>query len=260
MGLMPGTLTRSRGQAPQGYSTPTSQFNNLLSQLSDTGFNPQTAFGNPLELLMLGSNQQRQGLQQSYGFGQERMGLQREQLGMQRDQLGRAQGLAPKYRGLEELGFGLAEGDLNAAGLGAWRGAERSQKGLTSSATARGSLQTQGTREGFTEIQQDLQSQLEGIGRDRSRLDISKEQARLGYEEEQARMQDASKNLDLMGKQLGISSREAEASLNNALQQLGLSTRMSAGDIARSVQNQIAGQFDPFSGITGQIIQLAFGG
>lgn len=246
--------------------TPGAQNNALSSLISQilgaqqAGNNPTLDFQNQLALLNAGSDMQSRQAKDQYGYSKERLGIQGEELGMQREQLGRAQSQSPLYQALDQRGFALNEEDLKASETSAWRGAQGQQRGLTSSATARGAMQTEGTRQGFDTIQKGLQSQLEGIGRDRSRLDISKERNKLGYQEEQARLKDSSKNLDLMSKQMGISSRELESNLSNALQQIGLSTSISAGDIARSIQNQLAGQYDPLSGITGQLLSLAFGG
>lgn len=255
-----GYSAAAAARTTQGQSGAMTDLINQIIGAQQGGYNPSSDFQNQIAMIQAGGAMNTRQAKEQAGYGRERIGIQGEQLGMQRDQLQRAMGLSPQYKALDDRNFALGYQDLDAANLAAWRGAEQSQIALKSSAAARGSTVTQGTERGFDTIQKGLQAGLEGIGRDRSRLDISKERAQLGYQEEQARFKDAGKNLDLMSKQLGISSRELETNLNNALQQIGLSTSISAGDIAKSIQAQLAGQYDPLSGITGELLKIAFGG
>lgn len=231
----------------QGVSSPA-----LASARTQVG-NYNTQLG-----ALLANQQNQSGLiNQQQGIDFARLGIQGDQLEIQQGALNRALGLAPQNEALTQKQFGLNKEDIAASADQARFNAMRQQQGLTSAATARGANVTQGYREDQGAINTQLGFTLGGIGRQGQRLDVSKQQHALDYGEQQAQLRDQQKNLGLVAKGLGLSHQEVETRTQNALNQLGLSTAISTGDIYNAIIQAQTGAFSPITQLLPMISQLS---
>lgn len=238
----PAPLARTAPAPLSGRTSP--GFANAVSQDAPTGSLPasiwstvgpylaeqdalarqgQHGLENQIGLALAQQQTQSGYINQGSGLERQMLGLQGEDQAIQRAALGRQDPLLNAQQGLSNQGFDLSS-------LMSWQGAQRGQRRLISDATARGAVQTQGTREGFEEIQQDLQNSLTGIGIERTGSDLS-------YSERHAQVSDQRKTLDVAAKRLGVSAKEITNKTQQALEALNLSTRLSVdqlfGEIAK---------------------------
>lgn len=219
------------------------------SQLTQTNLNDQ------LGAVLANQTNQSGLINQAGQLDLAKLGIQGEQLGIQRGQLGRAQQRSPLEEALAQRGFGVSQADIDASRQQAQFNAGEQQRGLTSASVARGANVTQGYRDDQSAINKQLGFTMGGLGRQEQRLGIQKEQHALGYGEEQAQLKDASKNLDLVAKGMGIDKQQIENRTQNALNQLGLSTVLSTGDIYGAIIQAQAGQFSPIT----QLLPMIYG-
>jgi hypothetical protein len=186
------------------------------------------------------ANQQAQ---QQAGFSEQQIGLNQQQLGIQQGALTREMQLLPQQYGLQQQGFGLSETE-------AQQGYQQQLRGLNSASTASGSFTSTGANQSRGDLYNNLTNSLQNIG-------LQRQGAALTFAEQQAQQQDSQKQLGIQAKQLGISEDEVKARLNNALQQTGLSSTLSADQILGQIGQIQQGELSPLSGLLSQIAQLS---
>lgn len=197
------------------------------------------------QLGLLKANQQTEtgNINQDNSYGLERLGISREGLGIQQGALARQNLISPEQHRLAMEALAQREQE-------AWHGAQGQQRQLSSQATTSGNLQSQGAREGFGNIQQQLEFGLKDIGR-------SREGENLQFNERQAGLADQKKSLDLAAKGLDIDGRELATRTQRALQQLGLQTSLSVQDVTRAINDLNAGRYNPLQAMLGTIYQAS---
>lgn len=197
------------------------------------------------QLGLVGANKEMQTgyINQDKQIGQERLGLSREGLGLQRGALGRQDVLDPRLHqlSLEEL---RQRGEQNIFGAG------QQDRQLSSQATQSGALQSQGAREGFSDIAKQLEFGQRDVLRGTQRENLS-------FEERSAQRADQRKQLDLAAKGLDIDGRELETRTSRALQELGLSSALSVQEVTRAINDLNAGRYNPLQAILGTIYQAS---
>jgi len=191
----------------QGVANPILQ--NIYGQISD--------LGNQDIQQQMQAQLQGQNLQQESGFSLANLGLDVNQLGVQQGTLTRQEALLPQQYGLQTQGFDLSQ-------QAAQYGAMQNMRNLNSSATASGAFTAAGTNASRGDINEQLQNTLANLG-------LQRQGAALNFEESKAQQQDAQKQLDIQSKRLGISGDEIKSRLDNALQQLGISSQISSEQI-----------------------------
>lgn len=192
-------------------------------------------------------------LNQNAGFQRQSLGLDQQGLGIQQGALNRQGPLLGAEYGLQQQQFGLQNQGFDQAVQEAWQGAQRGQRSINSSETARGGFASQGHQQGLQDIQTQLSNSLSTIGRQRESASLSNQGNTLQYQEQVAKLGDAQKQLDLSSKRLGLSGEEITARLNQSLNQLGLSTAMSATDLLSGISKMQAGEYSPLSQMIGEI-------
>lgn len=197
------------------------------------------------QLGLVGANQQMQTgyINQDAGFGRERIGLNREGLGVQQGALNRAGVLDPRLHQLS-LEEWKQRGEQNIFQR------EGQDRQLSSQATTAGSLQSQGARQGFSDIAKQLEFGQRDVLRGTQRENLS-------FEERAAQRQDQQKQLDLAAKGLNIDGRELESRTQRALQELGLSSSIKVQEITRAINDLNAGRYNPLQAILGTIYQAS---
>lgn len=232
---------------------------NLLAQLQQYFGNNQmfdAAMGDQALAGAMANYQTGQANQQ-YGFDMRGLDLQRQGLGIEQGGLSRQLPLLNQQWGLQQQQYGLQQQGFDQAQQEAQQGAARQTRGENSTETARGAWGSVGHNQGLSDIQQQLQNSLSTIGRQRQSASLSEQSAGLSHEEQVAKLQDSQKQLDLMGKRMGLSSDEISARLQSALNQIGLN-QVSSSDFASELAKMQAGEYSPFSSIIGDM--YAFSG
>lgn len=239
------------------------------------------------------SGVQQQGLQQQYGFDTARLGLQQEGLGVQQGTLSRQMGLLPQQNALQQQIFDIQQGQLGrgrenlesqyANQLGQFGLQEQGMQNqyaqgnrqATSSAVSSGAINTAGYRQNLNDLATQLSMGQSGLGlarrsaeqgyesgkaqlADQGRfLDVNRQQNQLSYQEQQAQQQDAQRNLDIQAKGLGLSGQELSARLNNALQQIGLSSQLSSNQVVNEIAKIKNGEYSILGNIIPVLSQFA---
>jgi hypothetical protein len=162
------------------------------------------------------------------GFQLQGLGLDQSQLGVQQGALQRQYGLLPQENA-------LAQQSLAQQTEQAKYGASQATQAANSQWTPTGNFTSIAHGRQNANIQQQLAFQMANIGR-------QGEQQKLTYNEQIASLGDQQKQLDIMGQRLGLSGEEIRSRLNTALQQLGISTMMSADQIATEIAKVAGGQ------------------
>lgn len=173
-------------------------------------------------------------------------------LNLNYDQYARQMAMQPQLRGLQNQLFGLSESDIN-------RESQRSIRGLTSDATARGALGSKGYQDSIGYEQAELADALSGLGVNRKQYDIQQteteakvndqyKQYQLDFEKLNNSLrkgnegiQQADQALNLQAQKLGLSNQQAVANINRAIEQLGISYAGNANQIALELAKQDAG-------------------
>lgn len=254
----PGSAAGMTGQSVQGFSyAPNSQqpVNPSLQSLYDlynaAVINPANAMANQqtgnlqdqMALLMAGGDLQSQQAQQAADFSLAGLGLQQQNLGINEAALDRQSALLPQQFALQNQGFDLQGEQANY-------GAGVSRRGLDNNYAARGAFTSEGANQGRGDIQSQLDFSLRGIG-------LNREGARLSHEEQMAQLGDAKKQLSLSSQQLGLNGQEIKSRLQNALQQIGISSMMSVDQLLSEMYKVQQGQISPISGLFGDIYALS---
>lgn len=227
------------GQTPGNY-TP-NQFQNAMGYYWANGgprgnegavasAQNQGQMANLLNQLQWGNAQYQYGsgiANRDYGIQNQLLGLQQQ--GNQLDVSGyqRQIGLQDQLSQLANQGF-----DLNAQA--AQQGAGVATRNQISQGTANGSLQSVGTRDQLGDIQSQLQNQLGQIG-------VNRKESALRFQDTKAGLQQSIANANLLGKQFGIKGEQLKNSLQDQLDQLGLSRYTNAQEILSNYQN-LSGQ------------------
>lgn len=173
-------------------------------------------------------------------------------LNLNYDQYARQMAMQPQLRGLQNQLFGLSEADIN-------RESQRSIRGLTSDATARGALGSQGYQQAMGYERAELADALSGLGVNKKQYDIQQteteakvndqyKQYQLDFEKLNNSLrkgnegiQQADQALNLQAQKLGLSNQQAVANINRAIEQLGISYAGNANQIALELAKQDAG-------------------
>lgn len=229
----------------------------MLSQLSQywnlgrlANLPQETAINNNInsylqQLGLIGANQKMQTgyINEDNSLGNARIGLNREQLGIQRGALERQGILDPRLHqlNLEEL---AQQGEQNIFQ------AEGQRRDLTSQAVQAGALQSVGARQGFSDIDKQLQFGQRNVLRGTQRENLS-------FEERQAQRADDRKQLDLAAKGLDLDARELSNRTSRALQELGLSSALNTQDVIRAINDLNAGRYNPIQALLGTIYQAS---
>lgn len=248
--------------------------------------NAQQGVGNAINqfgTIQAGNQYQAGLLNQQNDIAQQQLALQQQQQGINQGALNRQQQLLPQQNALQQQlfgitnqGFGLSgqqldlqQQALDQAQSTAYRQYGLNTKGQMGGAAAAGSVVTGGNRDNMAELAAQLQDQLSSFSRSRQGLDISRQnlglsqqqekigeqQYGLGYQEQQAQLADTQKNYDILSKQFGLNQQDLTNRLNQGLAQLGLSTALSANDVANSIVNAQKGISDSITPILGYLYQ-----
>lgn len=172
---------------------------------------------------------------QEAGFQQQNVALSEQQLGIQRGQLARLQTEYPalfklqqQQNTLTDQGYAQQIGDVN-------RNFAYNVAGSTSGAAGAGTLFTGGHRADINQLRADRGSQLHTIGRERQSLKLSEQSEFIQFQEQMSGLKDQSKNLDILAQRYGISKQEIQARLQNTLNQMNVSSQMTASDLAQQL-------------------------
>jgi hypothetical protein len=184
--------------------------------------------------------------------------LTQQQLGLQTQQTQAEAGFSQAQIGNQLSGLGISQNALNQQyGPGGTAGqqtalttaeqnlqTQQAQRGLRSSATAAGSINTQGTQQSWSDI-------LANQG-------FQRQQSALTTKEQQQQYQTSTAQLNNAAKALGISSQEITSRLTNALQQLGLQGQIDANGVMQTIQQLQSGFISgPLANITQEILSSA---
>lgn len=185
---------------------------------------------------------ERQGLGDRSQYLAQGFSLDSQANNLQAGDVFRQQQVNPEYERMANEAFGLQESDLRRQTLAAKQAAE-------SQAVGRGSLGSAGHGRDISNLDADLSSSLAGIGLDRSKSALDFMQKRLGLQDQaigaeitggklqnqfnynKQQLASANKQLDIESKKLGLSGQETKARIQNALDQLGISTAADVNSI-----------------------------
>lgn len=181
--------------------------------------------------------------QQEAGFSQQGIGLQQQQLGVREAALARQMGLLPQQYDITKSNYDIQEQQLRY-------GADVATRNVNSGATARGAYTAIGTNQARGDIQSQLGFNLGLLGNQRK-------SSQLSFQEQQAQQQDAQKMLNIQSQQLGLSSQEVQARLQNALNQIGISANVSVDQLLSEAYKVQQGEISPIAGLFGDIYQLS---
>lgn len=196
-----------------------------------------------MALIMAGGDLQSQMAQQAADFSLAGLGLQQQNLGINQDALNRQAALLPQQFALTNQGYDLQE-EQSKYGAGV------SRRNLDNSYTARGAYTSEGANAGRGDIQSQLDFALRGIG-------LNRQGSELSHQEQMAQLGDAQKQLGISAKQLGLNGDEIRARLQNALQQIGISSMMNVDQLLAEMYKVQQGQVSPISGLFGDIYSLS---
>jgi len=252
-GPMPqGNLARSGANAPSGVAGATPS-NGVPPSLQNLWNLEQPAISG-----ILGSGQQQQqdllnqylnqmqmnqlsgGLQQQEaGFQQQGNLLSGQSLGIQQGALQRQMGLLPQQYGLQTQGFDLSQAQQQA-------NAANQMTDLNNQLSASGSFTNPGSTDQRNRINQNLQFGLQQLG-------LQRQGAQLNFAEQQAAQKDASAELGIQSKRLGISEQEISTRLDNALQQLGISGQVDKNQVLQAINQVRQGEATQLAPILGDL-------
>lgn len=226
-------------------------FSNLTSLFNSAVASPYNAqqvgqydsLQNQLALLMGGYTNQSSLLNQQAGFDTRNLNLTGQQYGIQAGALNRQSSLLPQLNTIAQQQYDLQTQGANES-------AAASRRASDSAATASGAYTSIGHNQQLTDIQSQLQRSLSNIA-------LQRQQHALSYDEQLASLGDSQKQLGIMEQRLGISREEITTRLNNALNQLGLSSAMSVNDMLGELGKIESGDYSPISQLAGDIYAIS---
>jgi hypothetical protein len=268
-----------RNPAQQGYGNIQSQFyqNYPIGQQAQTQAGISQLY-QQLPQIQGYTQLQTQQAQQEAGFQQQQLGLQGQQYGIQAGALQRQFGLVPEQYGLAQAGLNVQQGALQRQQaldpkLQALTEQQYGQqhtdiqaafgqqtRALESQGVAGGGLFSHGQASAGGYLQEQHKSALGGLATSKKseelgyreqlkslqdqfkQLGIQRLGSTLSFHEQMASLQDQKANLDILQKQLGISSQEITTRTNNAIAQLQLQGVMDAQQAQAGVAQFLQGE------------------
>lgn len=254
--------------------TPNDPYGALMSGL---GINGQIqSILNPLYGMQLAQPMAQYGLDQTLanqGYSNTVAGLDISRGAVNREQgyLPQEQGIANQLLGLSGQDLGIARQRLGLQGQSLdltekseKEAAQQAWQGQLSSATARGAMNTSGNRQSLQNIQTGLGNQLAQLGLQRQGntlsgqgLDISGQ--RLGLNQQQSDIGFALRQGGLNDQlaRIGLGQSQAGQSLQNNLQQAGLTAQSGVTNIGLGQINSLIAGAQGIPGMAGQVGALA---
>lgn len=250
----PGSATSQAGNALSGLfglSTLPSQGQSMAAQISAGG--------------QLGLNEAEYQAQSGY-IGQNlgnqlaQSGISGQQLGLQQQGVQSELGFAGQQYGLGQQSRAIQGQGLAAQLSNSQYQQNRANQNALGSAAASGSTNTVGTQRSLQDIAQQYGYEQGGIGRSQRQLGISGQQAAVSYQQQTDSLRRSAQSLSLSAKSLGLSEQQMHNQATQALQQLGLSTAISAQDIFQGVADAQQGLYTPLQPIIDQVFGIIQGG
>lgn len=134
------------------------------------------------------------------------------------------QGLLGRDLANQLAGFDLKD-------LGSWQAAQTAQRGEISDATARGALQTEGTRADMSDIQKQLANQLTSSNLGREGARIGNEKEGLSLSEQRAQDRDRQQQLSNTAKDYGLQKEQLQTELQRGLEKLNIDSYVTVNDL-----------------------------
>lgn len=213
----------------------------------------------------LGLNAAEQQAEQGYigtnlGTQLAQAGISGKQIGIQQQGVQSELGIAG-----QQYGLGQQSRAITGQGLAAQLGYSQYQQGravqnVQGGAAAAGATNTVGTQRNLQDIAQQYAYEQGNIARSQQQLGISGQQAAVSYQQQTDALRRQAQSLSLSAKSLGLSEQQMNNQATQALQQLGLSSVLSASDIWNGVAQAQQGLYTPLQPIIDEIFGLVQAG
>lgn len=241
--------------APQPNQQPQSVLDQILSgyqQQSAAALGQEQAGLTNLDISQLMGNQ---AIGEQYGQGLE--SLLQQQLGINQQQSGLnlQEQYNPIYHLLQNQGYGLQRGGIEQAIGQAGNTREQELKNFYGSEATSGALGAPGQKNQYDQIQYQYQQQMENLNRQLQQLGLTQKGSDTQYQQQQAQEKIQQQSIDNMAQQLGFNKGDLGRRIDQAINNLNLQGRVSAGQIAQAYQDSLNGVYNNLSSILPYIME-----
>jgi hypothetical protein len=191
------------------------------------------------------------------GYQQGQLGITAQQQGIQRTGLGQQGALAGQQQGIEQQQYGLQQQQFPEQQAEAALNYQNAMKNLQDSQAASGTATTQGAQRAIGTENQMYSFQQQDIARAQAQSQLGQQSEQAGFQYSQEQLQNASQNLDLIGKANGMSQQQVLTMLNYGNQQQAQGAQQ---DVLSLLSGEATTGVANVSNLGAQLSQIGFSG